>query len=163
MEHYMKIIVFSDSHRDVDTMIIATNYEKPDMIIHLGDYVGDAIKLREAFPDIPIKMVKGNGDITTHYKNEEILVINGKKILLTHGHRHSVKMGVSRLVTYGLYSEADIILFGHTHFPYLQQYNDAWVMNPGRSVNIPGINGKTSYGLVTFKEDDFKCEIVDQT
>jgi putative phosphoesterase len=158
----MKIIVFSDSHRDVDTMIIATNYEKPDMIIHLGDYVRDAIKLHAAFSDIPIKIVKGNGDFTTHYKNEEILIVNGKKILLTHGHRHGVKLGVSRIVTYGLYSDMDIVLFGHTHFPYLQQHEDAWFMNPGSSGVIQGRNCDTTYGIITFNDDDFKCEIVHQ-
>lgn len=158
----MKIIVFSDSHRDVDTMIIATNYEKPDMIIHLGDYVGDALKLRQAFPDIDVHMVKGNGDFTTQCKNEDTIIINDKKLLLSHGHRFGVKMGLSRIVTYGLYSEADIILFGHTHLPYLEQYEDAWVMNPGRGGKIQGRNCETSYGLITFNDDEISCEIVNQ-
>lgn len=158
----MKIIVFSDSHRDVDTMIIATNYEKPDMIIHLGDYVGDALKLKEAFPDIPMQLVKGNGDFATHCKSEKTLSINNKKIIITHGHRYSVKMGISRLVNYGMYSDADIILFGHTHFPYLQQHECLWVMNPGRGGKISGRDNNTSYGLITFKDNDFECEIVHQ-
>ena len=43
----MKILIFSDSHGDVDIMRDIVEKEKPDMIIHLGDSIKDAEKLND--------------------------------------------------------------------------------------------------------------------
>ena len=38
----MKIIVFSDSHRELDGMRQVITREKPDYVFHLGDHDTDA-------------------------------------------------------------------------------------------------------------------------
>ena len=50
----MKIVVFSDSHRDIAPMVDVVEIMKPDMIIHLGDHIYDAVELERQFMDIPM-------------------------------------------------------------------------------------------------------------
>lgn len=60
----MKIAVFSDTHGFSRGMINAVEEYKPDQIIHLGDGMPDAEKVREMFPQIPVCCVPGNCDDT---------------------------------------------------------------------------------------------------
>ena len=65
----MKIAVFSDTHGFSRGMINAVEEYKPDQIIHLGDGMPDAEKVREMFPQIPVCCVPGNCD--GYYDDEE--------------------------------------------------------------------------------------------
>ena len=65
----MKIAVFSDTHGFNRGMINAVEEYKPDQIIHLGDGMHDAEKVREMFPQIPVCCVPGNCD--GYYDDEE--------------------------------------------------------------------------------------------
>ena len=56
----MKIAVFSDTHGFSRGMINAVEEYKPDQIIHLGDGMPDAEKVRKMFPQIPVCCVPGN-------------------------------------------------------------------------------------------------------
>ena len=133
-----KILIFSDSHADVETMCIIADIEKPDAIIHLGDHVADAQQLSEKYPDIPLFNVLGNTDAQN--ENEEwikYIEIAGKRIMLTHGHiflNDSTKFEDLTNIFLGdaRSDNADIILFGHTHAPFVNYRNGKWVMNPGR-------------------------------
>lgn len=40
----MKIVIFSDSHHDIGSMVKVVDSLKPDMIIHLGDNITDAVE-----------------------------------------------------------------------------------------------------------------------
>ena len=46
-----KLLILSDSHRNIQNMVEAVEIEKPDMIIHLGDHYRDAMQLAARFPD----------------------------------------------------------------------------------------------------------------
>ena len=43
-----------------------------------------------------------------------------KGLLLTHGHRYSVKSGYDALLARAVEVGADIVVFGHTHVPFLK-------------------------------------------
>ena len=58
----MKILVFADSHGRSAGMFYAIENEKPDAVIHLGDYTGDADELERAYRAIPVYRVRGNND-----------------------------------------------------------------------------------------------------
>ena len=45
-----KILILSDSHGNVNNMILAVKQARPDRIIHLGDCWADAQKLKSRFP-----------------------------------------------------------------------------------------------------------------
>ena len=154
----MKIIIFSDSHGDVDTMQSVVEGEKPDAIVHLGDHITDADKLSRIYPDIQMFKVLGNTDSYT--KDEECIKyvdICGKRFMLTHGHTFieykqskPIFEGIMNMFLYGEYK--DITLFGHTHEPFINCCNDRWIMNPGRIGRVSSQIIKATYGVLEIGE-----------
>lgn len=148
----MKIAVISDTHGNNKDIIEAlVSIDKPDMLIHLGDYVEDGEKISKVL-GIPITIVAGNGDPGSNYNEYELVEVNGKRILLTHGHRLNVVRNLDSLYYKALEMEADIALFGHTHVPVNVIYDDIIIMNPG-SPSLPrgGSTSKT-FGLIEIRE-----------
>ena len=68
----MKICVFSDSHGSSEAMARAVDEHSPDLILHLGDGVRDAEKVKSQLPPIKLKSVWG--DISSLFA-----VMGGKK------------------------------------------------------------------------------------
>ncbi len=64
----MKIVVFSDSHSDIESMKKIVDKEKPNMIFHLGDYIEDALALQKYTKDILVEFVQGNTDYRYNYE-----------------------------------------------------------------------------------------------
>lgn len=127
----MRILVASDTHGDTGDLIDFLGEEKFDMLFFLGDYVRDGIEIAETL-NIPKKIVRGNGD--RHVKgflDEEIFELKDKKIFLTHGHQYNVSFGIEKLYYRAKEIGADYILFGHTHVPIIEKYEDVIIINPG--------------------------------
>ena len=99
----MKILVFSDSHGDRQTMVLAAEAHRPDAIFHLGDCWRDAAELEDAFPDPRLYQVPGN----------------------------CVKGGYSAAVNRARETGADVLLCGHTHIPRYEDYGGLQLLNPG--------------------------------
>lgn len=152
-----KILIFSDTHGDIDHCLrIISDADRVDAIIHAGDYVRDAEDLESIYPDIPIYYVKGNNDIFTTAPAHMTVVIDGVRIYITHGHEHRVKYetGYSTLRAAAAEAKPDLIVFGHTHIPYVSYEGSAITLNPGstrfsRSYAIAEIeNGKINTKLL---------------
>ena len=92
MFYKKRILVLSDSHGNVNNMVTAVGRLHPDMIIHLGDCWADAEQLHRKFPMTVMEQVPGNCDCRQEVQ-ERILLIEGKKILICHGHTFNVKDG----------------------------------------------------------------------
>ena len=56
----MKIIVFSDSHGELEGMRKVIDREQPDYVFHLGDHDLDAERLGEEYFTLPVTAVRGN-------------------------------------------------------------------------------------------------------
>ena len=156
---YMKAIIFSDSHGDVEVMRNAVNKETPGVIIHLGDCVSDAGALKREFPNIPMYGVAGNRDGGSNENYVNRMELCGKNIMLTHGHIYKVKSGTVELLRAGTENDADIILFGHTHEPFLRRRNGKWMMNPGRVGRISGNSANATYGILDIEPDFIRWEL----
>ena len=141
-----KILVLSDSHRDMADMRRVLRKEKPDMVMHLGDYYADAQQLTEEFPAVPLEAVAGNCDRGL-IPTEKLLETEGKKILICHGHEYGVKSDLLRLKYAALEKGADIVLFGHTHEPFYDFDGRLHMMNPG-SIGAARYPYKEGYGLI---------------
>ena len=141
-----KLLILSDSHRNIQHMVEAVEIEKPDMIIHLGDHYRDAMQLAARFPDIPLEAVCGNCDFDRETE-EKVILVENKRIFLCHGHRYHVKSGYLNLQYAAREKEADLVLFGHTHRIFYEQHNGLSMLNPG-SIGEPRYPGKPSYGRV---------------
>lgn len=151
----MKIIVFSDSHGDVDDMERVVRTEKPYLTLHLGDLCRDFEELQRRLPLQTMQNVCGNCDGFTETPDQRVLRVEGRRILMMHGHRYHVKQSCGAAVFAAQEQGADILLFGHTHVPFCQNMDGLWVMNPG-SCRGHG----ASYGVISLEKEDTVCYTV---
>ena len=158
----MKFLVLSDSHAALSFMRLCIAAVKPDTVIHLGDYYDDASALSEEYPHIRFIQLPGNCD---RYRVQpdiaQILAIDvaGARLYMTHGHHHSVKSDISRLLAAARRCDAKAALFGHTHSPLCYQEEDGlWVLNPGSCGYYGG-----SAGLMEIENGEIKrCRLIRQ-
>ncbi|MEE1304715.1 MAG: YfcE family phosphodiesterase [Agathobacter sp.] len=146
-----KILVLSDSHGNIDNMIYAIEDTVPDMIIHLGDCWSDIDEIIDDY-DIPIERVPGNCDYE-HEFLEKIIEIEGKSIMICHGHKYNVKSGYLNIEMAALEKEVDAVMFGHTHRVFYDYHNGLFIFNPG-SVGAPAFGVPASYGIVYIDSRD---------
>lgn len=164
----MKILALSDSHGRSDNLgrAVELNHDV-DAIIHLGDGYRDLKYVN--LPDVPIYRVRGNGEEwfsmrENNVPRELFLEFDGVKILIMHGHTHSIKSGFDGAIEYALERDADILLFGHTHTA-LERYipegtsigrrvskRGLYLFNPG-SIGEPRFSEAT-FGLITIRNGE---------
>jgi putative phosphoesterase len=120
-----------------------------DLILHAGDWTQLIVKeMLEAIA--PVEGIAGNNDgmeIVSALGRQKLLTLEGRKIGLIHGDgpagsaerqaRHSFRGG-----------EADIVIFGHSHIPFLEQDGGRLLFNPG-SPTDKRWQPRYSYGLLT--------------
>ena len=152
----MNILVFSDSHGNVDNMVRLTRSLRPDAVFHLGDLLRDARALGRECPQVPMAAVPGNCDGWTEEPDIKNLMVDGCRVLLSHGHRWQVKSGYGAAIAAARRAGANVLLFGHTHQSCCFQEGGLWVMNPGA---IGGRRG--SCGLLTLSGGKISCRIVE--
>ena len=152
----MVVAVFADSHGEIEAMCAAVDENRPDLVLHLGDYVRDADELRRLYPRLDIRSVRGNCDAWDPSDAPDSLQFNadGVTIYMTHGHRQMVKQSLEPLANTVHFSGAALGLFGHTHSPEYRKMGDVTLFNPG-SVG----RGRRSYGLIFVKGREFRCAI----
>ncbi len=151
-----RIVVVSDTHKHLDYVIsFLDNLNSYDMIIHLGDNVSDAEKIKKLYPDVPLIAVCGNNDF--HSRNapvEREYVTGGVKLFLTHGHKYGVKFGYERIYFRAAELNSQVALFGHSHIPLCVSENGILLLNPGgynsmqRSVGIVEIEDGKAKGCL---------------
>ena len=150
----MRIIVFSDSHKDIESCIRVLNNITPvDMVLHAGDHISDAKELCRLFPEIAFEYVPGNCDFS--FDDQDVVVeAEGKKIFLTHGHGYSVKYDD----TYRELSEkaeslgCDCAVFGHTHISVCDPRRKVLLLNPGSIKN-------GTYGVIEIENGVLKAAV----
>lgn len=140
----VKIFVVSDTHGNIDEFIrFVKPLEKPDLIIHLGDYVEDSLAIEKSLNVKTIK-VKGNCDFSQKGIEEEIVLdIEGKRIFATHGHNYDVKMGILNVFYKAKEEKIDLVLYGHTHKPSIVLEEGITFLNPGSPSMPRGLNKRT--------------------
>lgn len=151
-----KILVFSDSHGEVESMVRIIESANPDIVIHLGDYTSDCDQLCKRFPKLKITGVRGNCDYRSAVPELRKLYVDGKLIFAAHGHVYNVKSGYTRICYAAMEADADILLFGHTHIAHRDTGLGMEIMNPGSI----GRGAHPSYGVIIVDGDNIKTEIV---
>ncbi len=128
----MRALVFADTHGSISACINAVKLLSPvDLVLHLGDYVPDARKLKHAFPETRFEYVAGNNDYGFSVPEEKVVDFAGRRIFITHGHREGVKTSLKALAAKVKKNKADMGLFGHTHRQFCDMVDGVWLMNPG--------------------------------
>ncbi len=152
-----KILVVSDSHGNNVNLkkaiaAFGKRGEMLKMLIHLGDIQG-SLESIERLADCPVEAVSGNCDFIAGLPGTKLVQIGREKALITHGHRYGCKYGTGQMRELAKANGAGIVLFGHTHMPYMEHFPDMRVMNPG-SISLPRQEGhRPTYLVITEKED----------
>lgn len=98
------------------------------LILHAGDVGGDEV-LDELGLIAPVHAVFGNTDTPGDPRLAASLerTIEGVRIHVSHGHELGVPKPGKLLKEY----DADVIIYGHTHIPRLDEAKKRLVLNPG--------------------------------
>lgn len=148
----MRVLIVSDTHGKHNTLAMVLEKEGPfDLMIHLGDSEVDLEELCE-LADCPVEAVAGNMDRDPVLPVEQIIEVEDYRVLICHGHRANVNAGLLRLEYAAREKEVDMVMFGHTHVPYLDQCDDLIILNPG-SLSYPRPWGaQASYAVMGIDE-----------
>lgn len=143
----MRIAVISDSHRQSGIIDkILSEQKEAQHIFFLGDNVVDIEDYAFLYPEKIFHTVSGNCDYGSLIPTVGFEVLEGKRILYTHGHTLGVKYGMERLAEAASKSNCDIVLYGHTHIPRILYENGVYYVNPG-SCTRPR-EGSPSYAVI---------------
>ena len=144
----MRIVVFSDSHGNFDTLCCVVLLEpEAEVFLHLGDGESEVDDLRTLYPQKRILFVRGNCDLGSIAKDEELITVADKRIFFTHGHAYGVKREPTKLISRGNSLGADIVCFGHTHSPLSARVGQLYLLNPG-SVESPRTGSQPTYATI---------------
>jgi putative phosphoesterase len=154
----MRIAVLSDTHGNYALAVRALDLLGDfDHIVHLGDMCDDAENI-EAAIGRKLLIVAGNGDMAKSYPDSVNMVICGKRFLMCHGHTFQVKSGLARTYHKALENGTDIVLYGHTHIPAIEEINGILFMNPG---TLKMAAGRATMGILSIEGNSVSAEIID--
>ena len=146
MKQDSKIGVISDTHvRSFEELpeALVKALAECDLIIHAGDIIN--MKVIRGLEDLaPVIAVHGNMDqpeVWSALPDRRIIEAAGRKIGVVHGSGGPEEVW-KRVKT--LFSEVDIIIFGHTHEPMNKSVDGVLLFNPGRA--------SQSYGIIEIGE-----------
>lgn len=154
----IRILIFSDTHgRRTDMEEIISQHPEAEYVIHLGDCVSDVRNISEFF-SVRLYNVRGNCDPLSSADDDGEIVLGGKRIFFTHGHKYSVKSGTDGIVAEAKRRCANAVLFGHTHRAVCTYDNGLYIFNPG-SLSRPS-EGRPSYGIMDIVNGQIMPNIV---
>lgn len=137
----MRVLIVSDTHRNNDNFFrIVEKMKDIDLVVHCGDVEGSEYAISEG-AGCPALMVMGNNDFFSDLPREIETEIGGYRVLITHGHTYCVSMGSERIKEEAILRGFDIVMFGHTHKPLLEQDEEVIAINPG-SLSYPRQDGR---------------------
>jgi putative phosphoesterase len=141
------LIIVSDTHGSIKGLdkifpLIAEN----NYLIHLGDGCNDVRRARMEYPE-KVYQCAGNCDFFCPLPTEEILEVEGVRILYCHGHTYGVKTGLETLAKVAKRKGCDVALYGHTHNALISEMDGVMLINPG-SFRLPTDEGGSYCYLV---------------
>lgn len=144
----MKVLIVSDTHGRDENLETAVNREAPfDMLVHCGDVEGREIYI-EALAECPCSIVSGNNDFFSDLPREDVIDIEGNRVLVTHGHYYGVSMEFDQLAQAAKERGCNAAFFGHIHVPVVEKMDGILLVNPG-SLAFPRQRGRRpSYAVL---------------
>jgi uncharacterized protein len=124
----MRIGLISDTHGKLRPEVF-DRLAGVDLILHAGD-IGSLDIITELEAIAPVHAVHGNiddFDVRDRHHESVELVADGKRFAITHGHLLGAPTPAALR---NLFPNADVIVYGHTHKPLLDEAAPL-VVNPG--------------------------------
>lgn len=157
-----KGLIISDTHmpRFSKTIppILSKYLNEVEIIIHAGDFqTYDVYENFKTYKEIIA--VYGNNDdkrLKQELKDKCIFTIEKIRIGLYHGCGVLSKAKISLSKTMSVFKDEalDLIIFGHSHKPFLKRVNNTTYFNPGSPTN-KRLEKFYSFGLLTVADNDF--------
>ena len=137
----MRLALLSDTHVGADQVpnLIASLHKhlaKADRILHAGDVVDPAL-LRALAEIAPVDAVAGNMDgeeLTIDLPERGVFLFEGHRVGLIHGwgSPYDLPRRVwARFTGNDNQPEVDVIVFGHSHQPLVEEHRGVLMVNPG--------------------------------
>ena len=136
----MNFLILSDSHRKRDHIAEAVRRNpNVDAILFLGDGADD-FDDKDRYLGIPLYCVRGNCDLFGFDKSlpeNLFLHLDEYTVMMTHGHLYgTTPTDFSKAARHAAKNGADVLLFGHTHFPF-EKYLPAGTLICGEPLEKP--------------------------
>lgn len=160
----MKIIgMISDTHVSGDAGIprrVFEVFKDVDLIIHAGDLV--QLEVLEELREIaPVVTVYGNMDppeVRGELQEINSIRVHGWNIGVVHD---AGLWGMGRRERIARENDFDILVFGHTHKPFLKKRGGVWFINPGSPTNpLPPLLVRPTVGLLIVTEEKVEPVII---
>jgi uncharacterized protein len=153
-----KVLIVSDSHGQRSELEELKNRHEHEveLMIHCGDSElssGD-IELQS------FSVVGGNCDFESKLESELIHDVEGYRFFITHGHLHSVKSSLMKLLYRAEELNAQIICFGHSHILGAEMVRNKLFINPG-SLRLPRGRKERTYVILEIKGDVIELLVYD--
>ena len=175
----MKIGVIADTHvpdifPELPTRVLEV-MNGVDIIFHAGD-ISSLIVLQQLEPIAQTFAVYGERDpieVKQYLQDKQRLEFSGRAVGLVHGnrawqgdvvrrvlHRFSRERRMNALYAHvlGEFEAVDVIVFGHSHEPYVRMHNSVMLFNPGSVVGKPGQPG--TVGILEIGSNAIKGKIM---
>lgn len=139
-KYKMRIVILSDTHmpkrgKQLPPRLVQ-ELETSDLIIHAGDW--SSMEVYDMLSKYgPVKGVYGNvdnEDIIANFPAKELLTINGFRIGIVHGHGEK-RTTEKRAMEAFAGEKVDVIIFGHSHIPFLRYFKKVLLLNPGSPID----------------------------
>jgi len=138
------ILAFSDTHSTPLPRKLKQVAEEADLVFFLGDGV---TSLSDFMLHKGFHAVDGNCDPHV-FGTEEIVEVEGLKILLTHGHLYSVKRDLLPLALRAKELGCGAAFYGHTHCARIDEFDGVTLICPGSPCYPFGSAASYAYTVV---------------
>lgn len=114
----MDILIVSDTHEDWEALELLMKRSPARTVLFLGDGLRDLVAIPS---DREVVAVCGNCDFyrPADVPETRVEIFEGYRVFMTHGHRFGAKHGIEDMVRAAMERDADVLVHGHTHQPYI--------------------------------------------
>jgi putative phosphoesterase len=156
----MRIAVLSDTHLRIGRSLPKFVWEQLsqlDLILHAGDLTNMEL-LDELKAIAPTHAVKGNcDDWDVSLPDQDVIECESFKIGLIHGYTGKGKSTPERAYNSFENIPVDIIVFGHSHVPFMEWRNGILLFNPG-SPTDKRREPQYSFGILEIRQGQIKAK-----
>jgi phosphoesterase, MJ0936 family len=158
----MLIAVLSDTHLRVGKSLptfVWQHLTNANLILHAGDLTHIGL-IEELACIAPVRAVRGNCDSwDVSLSDREIFECEGVRIGLIHGDSGRERSTPDRAYAAFKDSGVDLIVFGHSHIPFMEWKNGILMFNPG-SPTDKRRQARYSFGLLDIQQGQIKAKHV---
>jgi len=135
-----KLLVFSDTHGSVTALKAVLKWANeripPKDTICMTACLGDGLSDLQAAADATgfysdWKIVLGNNDYGIQAPEALVFDLCDDRFFMCHGHRYGLYGGYNSLLAAAKNSNANAVLFGHSHAPFYKKMDGISLINPG--------------------------------